>query len=100
MEEQIYIKNSDGLFGYIDGPVPHLFYEREEYINRHPAIDHWIPPKTWEDVFAQRRDDAVRRHGSRCPITYDWDKYEPDSLSVQRMDINEREQREELNELI
>lgn len=82
-------------------PQPHQFWAKEEYINTYPAIDHWIPPCTWEEVFAMRREEAMLLFKNRkkcscyvCGNPRQW---------WNKKDLNERiaklDEEEQLNDL-
>ena len=94
------IRNKTWFYWSHNTPVPHQFLEREEWMNQHPALDHWIPPKTWEDVFEGRREQALLRHGSRCPYSRGcgnprrW--WGQQTLGEIRANISENEWNEEL----
>lgn len=75
-------------------PVPHLYWLREDYINRYPALDHWIPPRTWEEVFLQRRKEALFYYKAYNDNPRKW--YKEITLQEKKAKLNELEQREEL----
>ncbi len=94
--------NRDWWWGRTAGtPQPHIYWEMEEGLNRYPARDQYIPPRTWPEVFTSRLEMALFRHSVRakcscicCGNPRKWWKQKTKGEKL--AEINQYEQLEEM----
>lgn len=93
----------DWWFGHQAGtPQPHRYWEMEERINKYPAGDYYISPRTWQEVFTSRLEMALVRHSVRakcscicCGNPRKWWKQK--TIKEKVAEINQYEQLEDID---